>query len=391
MQIDPQVKNSVALAGLILISATVVAQPFSVGHKSVEFYDSDRDRNVATEIYYPADVAGNDVPVSVGNFPVLVYGHGFVMGWDSYANVWNDLVPKGYVICCPNTETSFSPDHGQFGLDIRFIAAQMQLEAQDNNSIFFNSLAPETALMGHSMGGGASFLAAENNPNITALVNFAAAETNPSAIMAARNITVPSLIFSATSDCVAPANVHQDIMYDSLSSSCKTQVNLINGGHCNFANSNTFCGLGETFCGGSGSLTRTQQQAVTSDLLGLWLDYTLRGNLNSFAVFNDSLVSSTRVSYSQQCLTVGLTDLSATNELGVYPNPVIDKFDLRIPNQYTDGILTMFNLVGQQVDQRKITSTIDEVDMTSYPTGTYFLRYEKNAKILYNKIIKIVR
>jgi hypothetical protein len=30
-------------------------------------------------------------------------------------------------------------------------------------SMFFNSLAPETGLMGHSMGGGASFKSAENN------------------------------------------------------------------------------------------------------------------------------------------------------------------------------------------------------------------------------------
>ena len=58
MQIDPQVKNSVALAGLILISATVVAQPFSVGHKSVEFYDSDRDRNVATEAFLHRAIDG---------------------------------------------------------------------------------------------------------------------------------------------------------------------------------------------------------------------------------------------------------------------------------------------------------------------------------------------
>ncbi len=386
-----RLKNAFALAVSTLVPATIAAQPFSIGHTSVAFYDGDRDRNITTEIYYPADVSGDDQPVSVGNFPVLVYGHGFVMGWDSYANVWSDLVPQGYVICFPTTETDISPDHGQFGQDLRFLAAQMQIETQDNNSIFFNALAPETGLMGHSMGGGASFLAAENNLNISALINFAAAETTPSAISAAANISVPSLLFSGGSDCVTPPSDHQDLMYNNLSSSCKTQVNIINGGHCNFANDNFFCGLGETFCGGSGSITRAQQQAVTNDLLGLWLDYALRGNQNSFAVFNDSLVSSTRVNYVQQCLTVGLTDFSTSNELGVFPNPVIDKFDLRIPVEYTDGTLTMFNLVGQQVEQRKIISTMDEIDMSGYPTGSYFLRYDKNSKTLYSKIVKIDR
>mgnify|MGYP001050815746 FL=1 len=86
----------------------------------------------------------------------------------------------------------------------------MQNETQDSTSLFFNSLAPKTGLIGHSMVGGASFLAAENNSNIHALINFAAAETTPSAISAARGITVPSLIFSGDDDCVAPPINHQN-------------------------------------------------------------------------------------------------------------------------------------------------------------------------------------
>ena len=72
----------------------------------------------------------------------------------------------------------------------------MQIESQTSSSIFYNTVLPKTGILGHSMGGGASFLAAENNPNVNTLINFAAAETNPSAISAARNITIPTVIFS---------------------------------------------------------------------------------------------------------------------------------------------------------------------------------------------------
>ena len=124
----------------------------------------------------------------------------------------------------------------------------MQIETQDSNSLFFNSLATETALLGHSMGGGASFLAAENNSNINTLINFAAAETNPSAISVSVNVYVPTLIFSGDDDCVTPPVQNQDLMYDSLSSNCKTHISIIDGGHCYFANEDILCSLGESSC-----------------------------------------------------------------------------------------------------------------------------------------------
>jgi hypothetical protein len=124
------------------------------------------------------------------------------MSWESYENFWTELVPNGYLICFPTTEMTLTPSHENFGLDLKFAATQMQNENNDNSSLFFNSLAPKTGLLGHSMGGGASFLAAENNSIISTLVTFAAAETNPSAISASLNITVSTLIFSGDDDCV---------------------------------------------------------------------------------------------------------------------------------------------------------------------------------------------
>jgi predicted dienelactone hydrolase len=384
-------KSYLALVCLIFISSGIFAQSFDIGHTSIVFNDSIRNRDITTEIYYPADNSGENEPVSIGNFPVLVFGHGFLMAWDSYQNFWNEIVPNGYVVCFPTTEMGFTPDHQQFGQDLKFLAIQMQIETQDSSSLFFNSLAPETGLMGHSMGGGASFLASENNSNIHTLINFAAAETTPSAVLAASGITVPSLIFSGDDDCVAPPINHQNIMFDSLNSECKTQIKIINGGHCYFADENTTCSFGESFCNGNLNITRPEQQELTNDFLNLWLDYSLKGNQNAFTVFNDSLQTSNRINYLQNCNTVGLPDLDNTVELNIFPNPVIEKLNLIIPIEHINGILSIYNLIGQQVYQSSILSTNTQIDVSRYTKGPYIIQYNKNSIIQYNRIIKIDR
>ena len=385
-----RLKIYLAILGLLLIS-TVVSQSFNIGHTSIVFHDDIRNRDINTEIYYPADNSGENEPVSIGNFPVLVFGHGFLMGWDSYQNFWTEIVPNGYVFCFPTTEMNITPDHQQFGQDIKFLVTQMQIESQDSNSLFFNSLATETGAIGHSMGGGASFLATENNTNVHALINFAAAETTPSAISAASGITVPALIFSGDDDCVTPPIDHQNIMYDSLNSNCKTQIKIINGGHCYFADNNFNCNLGESFCNGTLNITRPEQQAVTNDFLNLWLDYSLKGNQNAFTVFNDSLQNSNRISYLQYCNSLEIPHLDNSIELKVFPNPMIEKLNIKMPIEHLNGVLIIKNLMGQQIYQTSILTPNTQIDLSSYTNGTYFVKYTKGCFMQCGKIIKIDR
>lgn len=384
-----KLKSFLILLGLLIFSANISAQSIDVGHTSITFYDSSRNRNIETEIYYPADNPGENVPIASGNFPVIVFGHGFLMSWESYENFWTELVPNGYVICFPTTEMTLTPSHENFGLDLKFAATQMQNENNDNSSLFFNSLAPKTGLLGHSMGGGASFLAAENNSIISTLVTFAAAETNPSAIAASLNITVPTLIFSGDDDCVTPPDENQTLMYNELTSNCKTHISIIDGGHCYFADDNFNCSLGESFCNPTLDITREEQQLITFNFLKLWLDYSLYDDLNSFNDFDDLLQSSTQTNFTQFCNSLTVQDISEQNSIKIYPNPVIDKLNLHIPIEHTDGILTIYNLVGQQVYQSLITNINNQIDISNYPNGPYFIVYNKNLIMRYYKIIKI--
>lgn len=303
-------KKLISIILLIALSQIVFAQ-YNIGHTTITFQDPARsNRNIQTEIYYPGQTSGTNVAAVQGSFPVIVFGHGFVMSWDAYQNLWEEFVPRGYIMAFPRTEGNIiSTNHQEFGWDLQFLVTEMQAEGADASSILYNVVAPETALMGHSMGGGAAFLAADSlcnngNINLKTLIGLAPAESTTngvSSIGSAASITIPSVVLSGTQDGVTPPGDHHIPMYNALASSCKTIINIIGGGHCYFANSNFNCDFGETTSSTGISITRLEQHAITFDFVNLWLDYTLKNNCDSYFVFEDSLTNSTRVSFSQVC------------------------------------------------------------------------------------------
>ena len=295
----------------IAISCSYTFGQHAVGHMTKTFVDASRNnRSIQTEIYYPAVTAGNNTTAASGDYPVIVFGHGFVMAWDAYQNLWNEFVPRGYIMVFPRTEgNAFSTDHQKFGWDLQYLVTQIQNEGNLGTSLLYNHVAPPTALMGHSMGGGAAFLAADSlctngNTNLKTLIGLAPAESTSngvSSINSATRITVPSLILSGIQDGVTPPSNHHVPMYNALASSCKTILKIIGGGHCYFANSNFNCDFGEGTSSIGIAITRTQQHQVTFDFVNNWLDYTLKDKCGAFNAFQDSVSNSSRITYSQTC------------------------------------------------------------------------------------------
>jgi dienelactone hydrolase len=295
-------KNIFLLLSIVLISE-ISAQSFAVGHRNVIYIDPSRNnRQIETEIYYPANIAGDNVAIAQGQFPVISFGHGFVMVWSAYQNIWSALVPQGYIVMFPRTEGNTSPNHAEFGRDLAFLIGKMQSEGTTANSPFFGAVGTTSAIMGHSMGGGASFLAAENNTTITTMVTLAPANTNPSSIAAAANVGVPALVIAGENDCVTPPAQHQVPMYNGLSSSCKTYMEVKGGGHCYFANNNFNCSFGEGTCTPNPTITRAEQQDAAQDMMSLWLAYFLKGDCPSWESFGDSLLASPRITSQSTCL-----------------------------------------------------------------------------------------
>ena len=368
------------LNGFLFIPIMALAQSYNIGHTNMAFFDEARNRSISTEIYYPADETGENVELANGGFPVIVFGHGFLMAYEAYANFWTELVPKGYIMAFPTTEMSLSPAHEELGADIRFVADEVLNLNNNASTIFYNSIHAKIALMGHSMGGGASLLASENNANISTVINFAAAETSPSAIMAAANVNVPALIFSGEEDCVAPEIENQIPMYEAINSDCKTLIKVKNGGHCYFADNNFACNLGETFCGNDFVITREEQHETTFAFLNLWLDYTLNGNENALEEFNETILTSDLVNYEQVCASLNTNENIYNDTIAIYPNPVKNELTIKIPGEACNGKYTVSNLYGQIVQQNKTINCKTSINVSALAKGVYVLTYSSDLK-----------
>lgn len=370
------------LLPLLLASQLTSAQPFSIGTTVVLFNDPARGRDVPCTVHYPAELSGADVPLATGTFPVLVLGHGFVMTVDAYANMRDGLVPSGYILVLPQSEGGFLPDHGAFGADLAFLAEQLQAENLDEASRFFNHILPSTALMGHSMGGGASFLGAAGNDQIQALVNFAAAETNPSAVDAAASVQVPTLVFAASEDCVTPAATNQTPMYTAVTSPCKAFVNVLGGGHCYFGANSFTCSFGELTCGPDLTISREEQHDVVNDLTLLWLDHFLKGVPAAINEFRDSLSFSSRITGEHTCIS---TDLASEiqPEWAVVPSPLVDLLTLAgIPS---GSHFEVFDGAGRIMRSGRVVD--GSIEVSSLTAGMYYLRLTTDAGVLQRPFI----
>lgn len=316
------------------------AQTFPIGHTTIVFNDPARSggtgsgggpgRQIQTEIYYPATAAGDNSPVANGQFPVIVFGHGFVMTYDVYKPIYDSLAANGYVVALSVTEGSLSPSHTDFAKDMAIILDKMLLLNTNGTSSFNNKLNGRGAIGGHSMGGGCTFLANQYTNNANCYFTFAAANTNPSAISMANTIAKPHLLLAGDHDCVAPPNAHQIPLYNALSSNCKTLVNIEDAMHCQFNNNSGTCSFGESslFCFQL-TLDRNEQLAIVRQYLYAYLGYYLKGNCANWGNLQALVTASAGVNITQSCnnnvpanaAIVGNSSLCATDSVALFASP----------------------------------------------------------------------
>jgi len=378
---------------LALATLSSYAQPYAVGHTTITFQDPVRgNRNVPTEIYYPANSAGDNVAVATGQeskFPVVVFGHGFVMTWDAYENIWQNLVPQGFIVAFPKTEGSFSPSHAEFGADLAFlIDAIADLDAAPA-SLFFGRVDSMNCVMGHSMGGGSAFLAAGMNPNIKCIATLAAAETSTSAIQAASGISIPALVMAGANDCVTPPANHQLPMYQNLLSVCKTYISIVGGSHCQMAESNFYCNFGEATCSPAPAITRSQQHEIMFRYLIPWLKYQLKGDCVAANAFNSGIASDTEITFQKNCVLCPASSLDDRGQMDYAPTPNPFTESLYFENPPSSSELVIYDSMGRKVMMQKASGAI-HVNTQDWPAGMYYFKIVgANGEESHGKLIKI--
>jgi hypothetical protein len=370
---------------------TLFAQPFQIGRTTLNLFDAARNRTIATEVFYPADSNANNVPVTTLTneaFPLLSFGHGFVMTFEAYQNFWEELVPQGYIMAFPKTEGSITPSHTNFAKDLAFVIEAMNELTTDSNSLFFTRISPKNAVMGHSMGGGCALLAKQYSNQINHVVTFAAAETNPSAISASSTIDLPSFTIAGMNDCVTPPATNQLPIYNELQSNCKNYLGIIGASHCQMADFNFFCSVGDGSCSPSPTITRDEQHQIIFSYLNLWLDYNLKENCVSGELFEALKTNDeTNVTNSncQLCENLSLANTN-TSFFKVSPNPFNDFITLQ-SNKEVYFEYALYDLKANKILEGKEISNL-QLETSFLSIGIYFLTVTQNQQ---KKTVKLIK
>ena len=406
---------------LLLISSCLTlgihAQTFPVGHMSINFKDASRSggysisggiamsgtgRNIGTEVYYPATTAGNNTSVANGQFPVVVFGHGFAMTWDSYDNIYNRLASLGYIVLLPRTESSIfpTPNHADFAADLKLLSTQgLQLNTTSTPTALatFNGKVKQTAAIGgHSMGAGCSFIAAQNNTTLTCLFNLAAATSNTagiSSVAGASLVTVPTLVISGEKDNVADTTV-QNSHYNPTSSSIKFHSIIKDVTHCDFGNgTSTTCNIGQASCS-------TPSCNVT--LFNRYMSYIepflanrLKNDCNAGNTFMNLIQNPStdrvgrKITGTIACTTTNLNSEISYDQFLVSPNPTNNVVKIENTNSnHKIAFLQLFDINGKLLIELNSQNTLDEINLEKFDRGVYIIQInldngaKKNVKII---------
>ncbi len=407
---------------LVCISITSYAQTFPVGHMSINFKDATRNggysisggiamsgtgRNIGTEVYYPALSAGNNTAVAAGQFPIVVFGHGFAMTYDNYDNIYNRLAALGYIVLLPRTEGSIfpNPNHADFGADLKLLATQGLLLNSATTptalATFNGKVLQKSAIGGHSMGAGCSYIAAQNNSTLTCLFNFAAATSNTagvSSLAGANLVTVPTFVISGEKDNVADSTV-QNSHYNPTASNIKFHSIIKDVTHCDFGNGMSLtCTIGQAAC------NTPSCNAIYFNRYMSYLEPFLANQLKSDCAAGNTFMSliqnpttdraGQKITGSIACATTGLLNQSLVNTLSVFPNPTNEKINITYHTEIASAVVfELYDISGRLIlksstNSEKSNSGATVLNVQHIENGSYILYVSQNEFKRAYKIIK---
>ena len=140
--------------------------------------------------------------------PAVAFGHDWLQPPSRYAELLRHLASWGIVAAAPASQRGPLPSAARFSADLRTtldVCAGVRL---GDGRISVDSR--RTAFAGHGIGGGAALVAALGHPRVGAVVTIAVAQTRPSALDAAHDLTIPVLHLAAGKDTVTPAAGHAE-------------------------------------------------------------------------------------------------------------------------------------------------------------------------------------
>jgi dienelactone hydrolase len=280
----------------------IIAQPNNKGPYEAGWTNATLNREgriLNTIIYYPSFVEGSEAQIDTLHKPyqVIAFGHGFFMQNSYYISHYKHLASYGFVVIAPQFPDN---NHLQLAYDLIYCVNYIKNQNSVSTSRFYNLIdLTKSGLYGHSMGGGASLLAAANDSTITVTAPLAAAETNPSAVNVMNQIKGVVYLISAQNDGIAPVNANQLPMY--LNANPVKALPIIKGAnHTKFMDTRIW-----DFTDPNGYLTAEQQLSITRKYLASIFNLFLKEDSSYFKfVFGDLAQSDTSIIFQYELETL---------------------------------------------------------------------------------------
>jgi dienelactone hydrolase len=324
-----------------------------------------------------------------GPYPIVAFGHGFLMQTGYYTSLFRHLATHGFVVIAPQFPDVVA---GELAADLLYCIQHLRELNSSQGSKFFGLLdTGSVGLSGHSMGGGASLLAAAQDPRVLVVAPLAAAEVTSSVIGIMPQIRGTVYLIAASADAITPPASNQIPMYNNANSP-KALVTIREGNHIRFIDVASFDAF-EPY----GTLTRTEQLMITRRYVTSIFSFVLKHDA-SYRVYawGDSAAHDPRITFSMMWSATGTSmDVSPVGfSLGQnYPNPFnpATTIHYQLPMDH-HVIIKVYDLLGREVallvDERKQPGTYEvQFDGSGLSSGAYLCRLMAGTNVLSRRML----
>jgi dienelactone hydrolase len=194
--------------------------------------------------------------------PAVAFAHDWLQPVARYAGLLRHLASWGIVVAAPDSHRGALPSHARFAADLRTALDVCVGVRLGEGRISVDGR--RTALAGHGIGGGVALLAAADSPRLAAVVTLAVAQTRPSAVDAARRVTVPTLHLGAGRDTVSPVPGHAELIAAAAGGPASLRI-LRKADHTGFLDGKHWSDL--LLTGGPNAKTRRLTRALVTAFL----------------------------------------------------------------------------------------------------------------------------
>ena len=367
---------------LLIISALQLwAQPENPGPYQAGWISGSLERegrNLSVRIYYPSFAEGSEAAIDTlhGPYQPVAFGHGFLMQNSYYISHYKHLASYGFVVIAPQFPDT---DHLQLAYDLLFCVDYIKAENANPASRFYNRIDTSKAgLSGHSMGGGASLLAAANDSSIAVAAPLAAAETNPSAIAVMDQIQGVVYLISAENDGITPPSQHQIPMYNAAKP-VKGLPIIKGGNHTKFMDTRIW-----DWTDPNGYLSAEDQLRITRRYLAGIFNLFLKEDSSYFKyVFGEAAQNDDDIIFEYQ-----LKPLPPLNFTLIYPRAVLDHPEITFlwHSTYSLNLYDTIEyelIVAENEQFANIVLQVGQLSDTTFTaelqTGTYFWKVKAST------------